>query len=158
MAAQSIGEPGTQLTMRTFHTGGVAGGDITQGLPRIQELFEARNPKGKALLSQINGTVVAIDQTKERPEITVKNEYETVEYQAAYNARVKVVVGESVKTGQRLTEGAMDPKELLSLGGVEAVQSYIIMEVQKVYRLQGVEIEDKHIEVIVRQIDRKSVV
>lgn len=155
MAAQSIGEPGTQLTMRTFHTGGVAGGDITQGLPRIQELFEARNPKGKALLSQINGTVVAIDQTKERPEITVKNEYETVEYQAAYNARVKVVVGESVKTGQRLTEGAMDPKELLSLGGVEAVQSYIIMEVQKVYRLQGVEIEDKHIEVIVRQMLRK---
>ncbi|MGL5296504.1 MAG: DNA-directed RNA polymerase subunit beta' [Culicoidibacterales bacterium] len=155
MAAQSIGEPGTQLTMRTFHTGGVAGGDITQGLPRIQELFEARNPKGKALLSQIDGTVVAIDAAKERPEITVKNDYETIEYQAPYNARVKVVVGEHVQAGQRLTEGAIDPKELLLLGGVEAVQSYIIMEVQKVYRLQGVEIEDKHIEVIVRQMLRK---
>lgn len=155
MAAQSIGEPGTQLTMRTFHTGGVAGGDITQGLPRIQELFEARNPKGKALLSQINGTVIAIDVTKERPEITVKNDYETIEYQAPYNARPKVAIGEVVSAGQRLTIGAMDPKELLLLGGVEAVQSYIIMEVQKVYRLQGVEIEDKHIEVIIRQMLRK---
>jgi len=155
IAAQSIGEPGTQLTMRTFHTGGVAGDDITQGLPRIQELFEARNPKGKAVISEIDGTVVDIVNSRDKREVIVESDVETVEYQVPYNARLKVAVGDEVEAGQELTEGPIDPKELLRVKGVEGVQNYLLREVQRVYRMQGVEIGDKHIEVMVRQMLRK---
>ncbi|MCD5326048.1 MULTISPECIES: DNA-directed RNA polymerase subunit beta' [Pontibacillus] len=155
IAAQSIGEPGTQLTMRTFHTGGVAGDDITQGLPRIQELFEARNPKGQAVISEIHGTVEEINEVKEKLEITVQGEVEKRSYTAPYGARMKVTVGDSVKAGEELTEGSVDPKELLKIQGVEGVEMYLLREVQKVYRMQGVEIGDKHVEVMVRQMLRK---
>jgi DNA-directed RNA polymerase subunit beta' len=156
IAAQSIGEPGTQLTMRTFHTGGVAGDDITQGLPRVQELFEARNPKGQAVISEIDGVVVAINETRDRQqEIVVKGEVETRTYTAPYNARLKVQEGKQVERGQELTEGSIDPKELLKVKDITAVQEYLLREVQKVYRMQGVEISDKHIEVMVRQMLRK---
>jgi DNA-directed RNA polymerase subunit beta' len=156
IAAQSIGEPGTQLTMRTFHTGGVAGDDITQGLPRVQELFEARNPKGQAVISEIDGVVVAINESRDRQqEIVVEGEVETRTYTAPYNARLKVEVGQKVERGQELTEGSVDPKELLKVKDVTAVQEYLLREVQKVYRMQGVEIGDKHIEVMVRQMLRK---
>jgi DNA-directed RNA polymerase subunit beta' len=156
IAAQSIGEPGTQLTMRTFHTGGVAGDDITQGLPRVQELFEARNPKGQAVISEIDGIVVAINETRDRQqEIVVKGEVETRTYTAPYNARLKVQEGKQVERGQELTEGSIDPKELLKVKDITAVQEYLLREVQKVYRMQGVEISDKHIEVMVRQMLRK---
>ncbi|WP_099156803.1 DNA-directed RNA polymerase subunit beta' [Virgibacillus ndiopensis] len=155
IAAQSIGEPGTQLTMRTFHTGGVAGDDITQGLPRIQELFEARNPKGQAVISEILGTVHEIKEVKDKQEIVVQGEVEQRAYAVPYNARLKVSLGDSVIAGQELTEGSVDPKDLLRVQGVDGVQSYILREVQRVYRMQGVEIGDKHVEVMVRQMLRK---
>ncbi len=155
IAAQSIGEPGTQLTMRTFHTGGVAGDDITQGLPRIQELFEARNPKGQALITEISGTVTDIREIKDRREIEIEGEVETKVYPVAYGSRLRVSVGDRVEAGDELTEGSIDPKELLRIKGVRGVQDYILQEVQKVYRLQGVEINDKHIEVMIRQMMRK---
>lgn len=156
IAAQSIGEPGTQLTMRTFHTGGVAGNDITQGLPRIQEIFEARNPKGQAVISEITGTVSDIDEIREGlKEITIQGDVETRKYQAPYNARLKVQLGDQIKPGQILTEGSIDPKQLLKVKDVSTVQEYLLKEVQKVYRMQGVEIGDKHIEVMVRQMLRK---
>ena len=155
IAAQSIGEPGTQLTMRTFHTGGVAGDDITQGLPRIQELFEARNPKGQAIISEIEGQISIAQEGKERQEITVTGTVESRVYTAPYGARLKVQEGDTVVRGQELTEGSIDPKELLKIRNVGAVQDYLLREVQKVYRMQGVEIGDKHIEVMVRQMLRK---
>ncbi|MFS8581049.1 MAG: DNA-directed RNA polymerase subunit beta', partial [Novibacillus thermophilus] len=156
IAAQSIGEPGTQLTMRTFHTGGVAGDDITQGLPRIQELFEARNPKGQAVITEISGTVTDIRETKDRREVEVKGEAETKVYAIPYGARLSVAVDDRVAAGDLLTEGSVDPKELLLVKGVRGVQEYILQEVQKVYRMQGVEINDKHIEVMIRQMMRKG--
>ncbi|MDQ0485039.1 DNA-directed RNA polymerase subunit beta' [Guptibacillus hwajinpoensis] len=155
IAAQSIGEPGTQLTMRTFHTGGVAGDDITQGLPRIQELFEARNPKGQAVISELDGKVIDLAEVKEKKEIVVQGETETRNYPVPYGARLKIVVGEEVKAGQALTEGSIDPKQLLTISGIDGVQEYLLAEVQKVYRMQGVEIGDKHVEVMVRQMMRK---
>lgn len=156
IAAQSIGEPGTQLTMRTFHTGGVAGDDITQGLPRIQELFEARNPKGQSVISEIDGEVTAINEGRDRQnEIVIQGEIESRTYHAPYTSRLKVAVGDIVERGQELTEGSIDPKELLTVRDVAAVQEYLLREVQKVYRMQGVEIGDKHIEVMVRQMLRK---
>jgi DNA-directed RNA polymerase subunit beta' len=155
IAAQSIGEPGTQLTMRTFHTGGVAGDDITQGLPRVQELFEARNPKGQAVISEVDGEVIDIKEVKDRREILVQGEVEVRSYPVPYGSRLKVGVGDKVTAGQDLTEGSVDPKELLKVQGVRGVQSYLLKEVQKVYRMQGVEIGDKHIEVMVRQMLRK---
>ncbi len=155
IAAQSIGEPGTQLTMRTFHTGGVAGDDITQGLPRIEELFEARNPKGEAVISEVDGTVHAINEDKDTREVIIQGEEEKKEYTVPYNARMKVSVGDEVIAGQALTEGSINPKELLRVQGVEGVQNYLLREVQRVYRMQGVEISDKHVEVMVRQMLRK---
>ena len=155
IAAQSIGEPGTQLTMRTFHTGGVAGDDITQGLPRIQEVFEARNPKGKAIITEIKGTVTDINSEKDKKEIIVQSDVETKTYTTPYNARIKVEVGDAVEPGEALTEGSIDPKELIVVQGTQGVQEYLLKEVQKVYRMQGVEISDKHIEVMVRKMLRK---
>ncbi|MEC3883858.1 DNA-directed RNA polymerase subunit beta' [Halobacillus sp. HZG1] len=155
IAAQSIGEPGTQLTMRTFHTGGVAGDDITQGLPRIQEIVEARNPKGQAVITEIDGTVHEINEVKEKQEIVVQGAVESRSYTAPYGARMKVSVGDEVKAGEPLTEGSIDPKELLTVQGLDGVQEYLLKEVQKVYRMQGVEISDKHVEVMVRQMLRK---
>ncbi|TDM19886.1 DNA-directed RNA polymerase subunit beta' [Macrococcoides canis] len=156
IAAQSIGEPGTQLTMRTFHTGGVAGADITQGLPRIQELFEARNPKGQAVISEINGEIIDINIVKDRmQEIKVKGENEVRTYIAPGNARLKVEIGQKIARGEVMTEGSIEPKELLAIAGLNATQSYLLKEVQKVYRMQGVEISDKHVEVMVRQMLRK---
>jgi DNA-directed RNA polymerase subunit beta' len=155
IAAQSIGEPGTQLTMRTFHTGGVAGDDITQGLPRIQELFEARNPKGQAIISEIDGVVSAISDSRDKQEITIQGEVESKSYTSPYGARVKVTEGQKIERGQELTEGSIDPKELLKVKDITAVQEYLLKEVQKVYRMQGVEIGDKHVEVMVRQMLRK---
>ncbi|PAQ15156.1 DNA-directed RNA polymerase subunit beta' [Bacillaceae bacterium SAOS 7] len=156
IAAQSIGEPGTQLTMRTFHTGGVAGDDITQGLPRIQELFEARNPKGQAVISEIDGAVTAINEGRDRQqEIVLQGQVETRTYTVPYTARLKVAVNDEVIRGQELTEGSIDPKEYLKITDVSSVQEYLLREVQKVYRMQGVEIGDKHIEVMVRQMLRK---
>ncbi|MFS0675095.1 DNA-directed RNA polymerase subunit beta' [Ornithinibacillus sp. 179-J 7C1 HS] len=155
IAAQSIGEPGTQLTMRTFHTGGVAGDDITQGLPRIQELFEARNPKGQAIISEVHGTVLEIHEVKDKQEIVIQGDVEQRSYAVPYNARLKVSVGDEVIAGQELTEGSVDPKELIRVQGVAGVQDYLLREVQRVYRMQGVEIGDKHVEVMVRQMLRK---
>lgn len=156
IAAQSIGEPGTQLTMRTFHTGGVAGDDITQGLPRIQEIFEARNPKGQAIISEIEGTVVSINEIRDKQqEIVVQGAVESRTYTAPYTARLRVAVDTFVRRGEELTEGSIDPKELLKVTDVLTVQEYLLHEVQKVYRMQGVEIGDKHIEVMVRQMMRK---
>ncbi|MEW8986373.1 MAG: DNA-directed RNA polymerase subunit beta', partial [Bacillus sp. (in: firmicutes)] len=156
IAAQSIGEPGTQLTMRTFHTGGVAGDDITQGLPRIQELFEARNPKGQSVISEIEGVVVGINEGRDRQhEIVVQGDVESRTYTAPYTARLKVAINDRVDRGQELTEGSIDPKELLRVTDMKTVQEYLLREVQKVYRMQGVEIGDKHIEVMVRQMLRK---
>lgn len=155
IAAQSIGEPGTQLTMRTFHTGGVAGDDITQGLPRIQELFEARNPKGQAVISEIDGEVVDIREGKDRREIEIRGDAENKVYAAPYGSRIKVSVGAKLNAGDELTEGSVDPKEMLKVRGMRGVSNYILQEVQKVYRMQGVEINDKHVEVMIRQMLRK---
>jgi DNA-directed RNA polymerase subunit beta' len=155
IAAQSIGEPGTQLTMRTFHTGGVAGDDITQGLPRIQELFEARNPKGQAIISELDGTVKEIREAKDRREIEVVGEAESKTYSVTYGSRIRVIQGQQVEAGDELTDGSIDPKEMLRIKGIRGVQNYILQEVQRVYRNQGVEINDKHIEVMVRQMLRK---
>ena len=155
IAAQSIGEPGTQLTMRTFHTGGVAGGDITQGLPRVEELFEARKPKGLAIISEIAGKV-SIQDTKSRREVVVTaDDGEERKYPINYGSRIKVFDGDVIEAGDEITEGSINPHDLLSIKGVRAVQDYMIREVQRVYRLQGVEINDKHIEMIVRQMLKK---
>ncbi len=155
IAAQSIGEPGTQLTMRTFHTGGVAGDDITQGLPRIQELFEARNPKGEALITEIDGEIIDIRETKDRREIEINGTVENKIYPVTFGSRLKVTVGQRVNAGDELTEGSIDPKAILKVKGVRGVQEYILREVQKVYRMQGVEINDKHVEIMIRQMLRK---
>lgn len=156
IAAQSIGEPGTQLTMRTFHTGGVAGSDITQGLPRIQEIFEARNPKGQAAITEIEGVVEDIKLAKDRQqEIVVKGANETRSYLASGTSRIIVEIGQPVQRGEVLTEGSIEPKNYLSVAGLNATESYLLKEVQKVYRMQGVEIDDKHVEVMVRQMLRK---
>ena len=152
IAAQSIGEPGTQLTMRTFHTGGVAGGDITQGLPRVEELFEARKPKGLAIISEITGRV-EIDETGKRKEvIVIPKEGEREVYQIPYGSRVRVKQGQLVEAGDPLTQGSINPHDIVRVKGIGGVQEYIVKEVQRVYRLQGVDINDKHIEVIVRQM------
>ena len=163
IAAQSIGEPGTQLTMRTFHTGGVAGGDITQGLPRVEELFEARRPKGMCIISEIDG-VVEIRQNKKKEEIVVVDPEtgNSKAYLHTYGTELKKLSdgthlgdGTVVKAGDQLTEGSINPHDLLKIKGVDAVQDYLLQEVQRVYRLQGVEISDKHIEVLVRQMLKK---
>ena len=154
IAAQSIGEPGTQLTMRTFHTGGVAGGDITQGLPRVEELFEARKPKGLAIITEIAGTVTILD-TKKKREIQVTNDEESKTYLIPYGSRIKVQDGQVLEAGDELTEGSVNPHDILKIKGIRAVQDYMIREVQRVYRLQGVEINDKHIEMIVHQMLKK---
>ncbi len=156
IAAQSIGEPGTQLTMRTFHTGGVAGDDITQGLPRVEELFEARKPKGLAIIAEFGGTA-SIRDTKKKREIVISNEEtnETKAYLVPYGSRIKVVDGAVLEAGDELTEGSVNPHDLLKIKGIRAVQDYMLREVQRVYRLQGVDISDKHIEVIVRQMLKK---
>ncbi len=156
IAAQSIGEPGTQLTMRTFHTGGVAGGDITQGLPRVEELFEARKPKGLAIITEFAG-VVAIKDTKKKREITVTDNDtgNAKTYLIPYGSRIKVQEGQYLEAGDELTEGSVNPHDILKIKGVRAVQDYMLREVQRVYRLQGVEINDKHIEMIVRQMLKK---
>ena len=152
MGAQSIGEPGTQLTMRTFHTGGVAGADITQGLPRVEELFEARTPKGKALISEINGTVHKIEESSGKYKIYIKNANEIREHVTIYGAKLRVEKGDKVSAGDRLTEGNVSPKELLAVTDPNTVQQYILKEVQKVYRSQGVDINDKHVEIIARRM------
>ncbi|MDD4525993.1 MAG: DNA-directed RNA polymerase subunit beta', partial [Lachnospiraceae bacterium] len=156
IAAQSIGEPGTQLTMRTFHTGGVAGGDITQGLPRVEELFEARKPKGLAIISEFGGNVQIVDNKKSREVVVTNDETgESKNYPIPYGSRIKVMEGQSIEAGDELTEGSVNPHDLLKIKGVKAVQDYLLREVQRVYRLQGVDICDKHIEVIVRQMLKK---
>ena len=157
VAAQSIGEPGTQLTMRTFHTGGVAGNDITQGLPRVQEIFEARNPKGRAMITEVTGEVTSIeenpaDRTKE---VTVQGETDTRSYTLPMTARMRVGEGDHIHRGETLNEGSADPKEIIQVRDTLATENYIVHEVQKVYRMQGVEISDKHIEVMARQMLRK---
>ena len=156
IAAQSIGEPGTQLTMRTFHTGGVAGGDITQGLPRVEELFEARKPKGLAIITEIPG-VVEVRDTKKKREIIVTDQQEGISktYLIPYSSNILVMDGEVLSAGDRLTGGSLNPHDILKIKGVRAVQDYMLREVQRVYRLQGVEINDKHIEIIVRQMLKK---
>ena len=156
IAAQSIGEPGTQLTMRTFHSGGVAGDDITQGLPRVEELFEARKPKGLAIISEIGGTV-SLAETKKRREVTITNNEigEAKTYLIPYGSRLKVEDGMTIEAGDEITEGSVNPHDIVKIKGIHAVQNYLIREVQRVYRNQGVDINDKHIEVIVRQMMRK---
>ena len=156
IAAQSIGEPGTQLTMRTFHTGGVAGGDITQGLPRVEEIFEARKPKGLAIITEFGGVATIKDTKKKREVIVTNNETgETKAYLIPYGSRIKIVDGATLEAGDELTEGSVNPHDILKIKGVRAVQDYMLREVQRVYRLQGVDINDKHIEVIVRQCLQK---
>ena len=156
IAAQSIGEPGTQLTMRTFHTGGVAGGDITQGLPRVEELFEARKPKGLAIIAEFGGLVAIKDTKKKREIIVTENETgNSKTYLIPYGSRIKVQDGQVLEAGDELTEGSVNPHDILKIKGVRAVQDYMIQEVQRVYRLQGVEINDKHVEMIVRQMLKK---
>ena len=151
-AAQSIGEPGTQLTMRTFHTGGVAGSDITHGLPRVEELFEARKPKGLAVICEADGTVVSIESTMDnKTEVKVRGEEERI-YEVPYGARICVSEGEYILAGDNITRGPLDPKDILRLNGVEGVYQYLLKEVQRVYKQQGVDINDKHIEVIVGQM------
>ena len=156
IAAQSIGEPGTQLTMRTFHAGGVAGDDITQGLPRVEELFEARRPKGLAIITEIAGRATLSD-TKKKREVIVTNEEtgESKSYLIPYGSRIKVQDGVMLEAGDELTEGSVNPHDILKIKGLRATQDYMLQEVQRVYRLQGVEINDKHIEVIVRQMLKK---
>ena len=158
MAAQSIGEPGTQLTMRTFHSGGVAHGgdaDITQGLPRVEELFEARIPKGKATIAEIGGKIIGIEEQNGKHLITIENEAGVREHVTNYNMKVRVNVGDVVEAGDKLTEGVISPKELLAVTDPLTAQEYILKEVQKVYKLQGVDISDKHIEIIVKRMINK---
>ena len=156
MAAQSIGEPGTQLTMKNFNTGGVAGGDdITQGLPRVQELFEARIPKGKATISEINGVVTKIEDDGGKWIITVVNDADKKEHTSNYGAKLAVEVNQEVKAGQRLTHGAISPKELLTVTDPITVQNYILLEIQKVYRSQGIDISDKHVEIMAKRMISK---
>ena len=156
IAAQSIGEPGTQLTMRTFHSGGVAGGDITQGLPRVEELFEARKPKGLAIVTEISGLATINDMKKKREIVITNNESgESKTYLIPFDSRIKIMDGTMVEAGDALTEGSINPHDILKIKGVRAVQDYLLQEVQRVYRLQGVEINDKHIEMIVRQMLKK---
>jgi len=155
IAAQSIGEPGTQLTMRTFHAGGVAGEDITQGLPRVEELFEARKPKGLAVISEISGTVRINDVKKKREVIVTADDGDTRTYLIPYGSRIKVSDGDRIEAGDEITEGSVNPHDILKIKGVNAVQQYLLQEVQRVYRLQGVDINDKHIEIIIRQMLRK---
>ena len=155
MAAQSIGEPGTQLTMRTINSGGVAGDDITQGLPRVTELFEARNPKGKATISEINGIVTSIEEEGGKLVISVKNDIETKAHTSNYGSKIAVKLNEEVKAGQRLTHGAVSPKELLTVTDPITVQQYILLEIQKVYSSQGVDINDKHVEVMAKRMISK---
>ena len=156
IAAQSIGEPGTQLTMRTFHTGGVAGGDITQGLPRVEELFEARKPKGLAIVTEIAGLATINDMKKKREIVVTNHEAgESKTYLIPFDSRIKIADGSYVEAGDALTEGSINPHDILKIKGVRAVQDYLLQEVQRVYRLQGVEINDKHIEMIVRQMLKK---
>ena len=156
IAAQSIGEPGTQLTMRTFHTGGVAGDDITQGLPRVEELFEARKPKGLAIIAEFGGEV-EIRETKKKREVVITNKEtgEAKAYLIPYGSRIRVQDGQILEAGDELTEGSVNPHDILKIKGIRAVQDYMLREVQRVYRLQGVEINDKHVEVIVRQMLKK---
>ena len=156
IAAQSIGEPGTHLAMRTFHTGGVAGNDITQGLPRVEEIFEARKPKGLAIITEFGGVATIKDTKKKREIIVTNNETgESKAYLIPYGSRIKVMDGAVLEAGDELTEGSVNPHDILKIKGVRAVQDYMLREVQRVYRLQGVEINDKHIEVIVRQMLQK---
>ena len=155
IAAQAIGEPGTQLTMRTFHTGGVAGDDITQGLPRVEELFEARKPKGLAVISEISGVVKLNDNKKKREAVISNEDGETESYLIPFGSKLKVKDGDMVEAGEELTEGSVNPHDILKIKGVKGVQAYMLKEVQSVYRLQGVEISDKHIEIIIRQMLRK---
>ncbi|MDD4809159.1 MAG: DNA-directed RNA polymerase subunit beta', partial [Bacilli bacterium] len=155
MAAQSIGEPGTQLTMRTFNTGGVAGDDITQGLPRVQELFEARSPKGKATISEINGVVSKIEEDGGKFIISITNDVETREHTSNYGSKLAIELQQTVKAGQRLTRGAISPKELLTVTDPITVQQYILKEIQKVYCSQGVNISDKHVEIMARRMISK---
>ncbi len=156
IAAQSIGEPGTQLTMRTFHTGGVAGDDITQGLPRVEELFEARKPKGLAIIAEFGGVAMIKDTKKKREIVITNNETgDSKAYLIPYGSRIKILDGAVLEAGDELTEGSVNPHDLLKIKGIRAVQDYMLREVQRVYRLQGVDISDKHIEVIVRQMLKK---
>jgi DNA-directed RNA polymerase subunit beta' len=152
VAAQSIGEPGTQLTMRTFHTGGVAGADITQGLPRVEELFEARKPKGLAVIAEISGEVTVNEAKKKKEVIVTAKDGETRNYSITYGSRLKVRTGDFIEAGDEITEGSVNPHDILKIKGVTGVQNYIVKEVQRVYRLQGVDIDDKHIEIIVKQM------
>lgn len=155
IAAQSIGEPGTQLTMRTFHTGGVAGSDITQGLPRVEELFEARKPKGLAIVSEVAGTVRIEETKKKRTVFVTTEEGEEFSYDIPFGSRLKVIDGDSIGAGDEITEGSVNPHDIMRIKGVKGVRNYLLSEVQKVYRLQGVDINDKHLEVVVRQMTRK---
>ena len=155
IAAQSIGEPGTQLTMRTFHTGGVAGSDITQGLPRVEELFEARKPKGLAIVSDVNGSVKMEDTKKKRVVIVISDSGEEFSYDIPFGSRLKVANGDKIEAGDEIIEGSVNPHDILRIKGVNGVKNYLSSEVQKVYRLQGVDINDKHLEVVVRQMTRK---
>ena len=155
IAAQSIGEPGTQLTMRTFHTGGVAGADITQGLPRVEELFEARKPKGLAIVSEISGIVEFENSKKKRVVRVISDDGEVKEYDIPFGSRVKVENGMYIEAGSIITEGSINPQDILRIKGIDAVREYLLAEVQKVYRLQGVDINDKHLEVIIKQMTRK---
>ena len=155
IAAQSIGEPGTQLTMRTFHTGGVAGDDITQGLPRVEELFEARKPRGQAVISEVGGRIT-VNETRKKREIIVSPDVgEAKAYTIPYGSRLKVADGDVIEAGDELTEGSINPNDILKIKGIKGVQTYLLREVQLVYRMQGVEISDKHLEVIIRQMLRK---
>ena len=158
MAAQSIGEPGTQLTMRVFHTGGMAGSDITQGLPRVQELVEARNPKGEATISEIEGTITSIKPSGEKFLVTVANDKEEKEYETLAAAHLRVEEGDHIEAGSKITDGAINPKELLKVAGVEKLEVYLIKEIQKVYAAQGIGIDCKHLEIIIRQMLRKVVI
>ena len=158
IAAQSIGEPGTQLTMRTFHTGSIAAtGDITQGLPRVEELFEARKPKGVATLSEVGGTVFIPSEQDNQKHISIRDEagFEKKEYVLPFNAELLVKHGDKIEPGTQLNSGSVNPQDILRILGVKGVQDYILHEVQSVYRSQGVDINDKHVEIIVRQMMRK---
>ena len=155
IAAQSIGEPGTQLTMRTFHTGGVVGADITQGLPRVEELFEARKPKGLAIVSEISGTVRIEETKKKRTVYVVGDDGEERSYEIPFGSRLKVSNDDVIEAGDGITEGSINPHDIAAIKGISGARDYLLSEVQKVYRLQGVDINDKHLEVVVRQMTRK---